>query len=69
LLETADRTPSLLASASGRLASRIAHRGELEGAEGAAYYESQLRYLETVIALSERGAVSRMMYLAEAGEA
>ena len=65
LIETADRTPSLLANASGRLASRLAHREELEQVEGAVYFESQLRYLETVVALAERGAVLRMMYLAE----
>ena len=65
LIESADRTPSLLVNAKGRLVSRQAHREELELVEGAAYFESQLHYLETVVALSERGAVSRMMYVAE----
>lgn len=66
LVESADRTEALIASAKGRLASRIALRDELEGVEGAERSKAQRSYLETVIALSERGAVSRMMYLAEA---
>jgi SAM-dependent methyltransferase len=65
LLESIDCTPSLLCNANGRLESRIAHRAELEHAEGEPYFQAQLRYLETVVALSERGAVSRKMYLAE----
>ena len=60
-----DRTASLLTNARGRLAARFAHRAELEKLEGSTYFERQQRYLETVIALSQRGAVSRMMYLAE----
>jgi len=65
LLEIQDRTASLLKNAAGRLAARLAHRAELELAEGQAYFAGQNRYLETVIALSQRGAASRMMYLAE----
>ena len=65
LLESADRTLSLLQNARGRLAARLAHRAELEKIEGSANFERQQRYLETVIGLSDRGAVSRMMYLAE----
>ncbi|MGH9442781.1 MAG: SAM-dependent methyltransferase [Thermoanaerobaculia bacterium] len=65
LVESADRTPGLEDCARARLASRIAHQGELEAVEGRAAFESQLRYLEVVVALSERGALSRMMYLAE----
>jgi SAM-dependent methyltransferase len=65
VLESVDRTSSLLANAKGRLASRLRHRAELELAEGSDYFEAQLRYLDTVIELSERGAMSRMMYLAE----
>jgi len=52
-------------TARGRLAARIAHRGELERAEGPAAFERQQRYLETVIALADRRSVSRTMYLAE----
>jgi SAM-dependent methyltransferase len=65
LIESGDRTDSLLKIASGRLAARLAHRSELEPVEGNAKFERQQRYLETVIGLSQRGAVSRMMYLAE----
>ena len=65
VLETEDRTASVLKNASGRLAARSAHREELEPLEGAAEFDRQQRYLETVIGISRRGAVSRMMYLAE----
>jgi SAM-dependent methyltransferase len=65
LIECSDRTANLLKTASGRLAGRIAHRLELEKLEGSTNFERQLRYLETVIGLSQRGAVSRMMYLSE----
>ena len=65
LLEVHDRTASLVKNATGRLAARLAHRAELEQLEGDSYFEGQLRYLETVIGLSQRGAMSRVMYLAE----
>ena len=65
LTERHDRTASLLKNASGRLAARLAHQAELEPIEGSACFVRHQRYLETVIALSQRGAVSRMMYLAE----
>jgi hypothetical protein len=66
LLERKDRTASLLTNASGRVAFRHAHRSELEAVEGPAGFERQLRYLETVVDLAKRGAVSRMTYVAEA---
>jgi SAM-dependent methyltransferase len=65
LLERQDRTASLLKNASGRLATRLAHRPELEKLEGTANFERQLRYLETAVTLSQRRGLSRMMYLAE----
>lgn len=65
VIDRADRTASLLKNAMGRLAARFAHRAELEQVEGTSYFERQQRYLETVLGLSQRGAVSRMMYLAE----
>jgi SAM-dependent methyltransferase len=68
ILEYHDRTASLLKNATGRLAARLAHRAELEPIESSGYFERHQRYLETVIALSQRGALSRMMYLAESGE-
>ncbi len=60
-----DRTAALLGNARGRLSARLAHRAELEQVEGTAYFERQLRYLETVVVLAERGATSRVSYLAE----
>jgi len=64
LVETEDRTESLLANAAGRLAARAARRAELEPLEGAAGFERQQRYLATVIALGRRRSVIRVMYLA-----
>ena len=67
LLELTDRTASLLQNATGRLSARLAHRLELEQLAGAPYFERQLRYLQAVIGLAQRGAMSRVMYLAELG--
>jgi SAM-dependent methyltransferase len=69
LLEREDLTPNLLAQASGRLAARRAHRAALEEADGAANFESQLTYLETVIDLARRGSVRRVLYLAQPNSA
>ena len=66
LLEIEDRTASVSRNASGRLAAIAAHRSELEQVSGAAAFESQREYLETVIELARRRALSRIMYLAEA---
>ncbi len=65
VIETEDRTGSVLQNAMGRLAARIGHRGDLEQLEGATEFARQQHYLETVIALTRRGALSRIMYLAE----
>jgi len=65
LLESADRTPSLLAHARGRLRARQEHRAELERVEGPERFAEQVLYLETVVELAERGALTRWMYLAE----
>ena len=63
---TEDRTASLLSNAAGRIAARDAHRIELERHEGSEYFARQRAYLESVVALSRRGALTRIMYLAEA---
>ena len=47
------------------LAAMQAHRAELSQVWRAADFEKQQDYLETVVELSRRGAVSRLMYLAE----
>ena len=65
LIETENRTMSVVKNACGRLAAVRAHRAELERVSSAADVESQQNYLETVVELSRREAVSRVMYLAE----
>jgi SAM-dependent methyltransferase len=65
VIDRQDRTPSLLKTATGRLTFRLDHRAELEQLEGAGSFESQQRYLETILALSQKGALSRLSYLAE----
>ncbi len=65
LIETENRTISVVKNAIGRLAAMQAHRPELERASSAGDFESQQNYLETVVELSRRGAVSRVMYLAQ----
>lgn len=67
VLETSDVTPQLLRAARGRVSAYRKYRAELLevlGADGVARDEV---YLATVIELSERGALSRFAYLAEAG--
>jgi hypothetical protein len=65
LLETEDRTTSVLKIATGRLAAMFTRRAELEALKGVDDFLRQQRYFETVAELSRRGAVSRIMYLAE----
>jgi len=65
LIETCNRTPDLLKSAAGRLAARESRRIELEKLEGVATFQRQQQYLQTVLALAQRAALSRIMYLAE----
>lgn len=65
LIGQEDRTASVLLNASGRLRAIGAHRSEFEELEGKEAFARQQRYLETVIALYERKALSRVMYFAE----
>jgi SAM-dependent methyltransferase len=65
LIETCNRTPDLLKSAAGRLAARESRRIELEKLEGGPTFLQQQQYLQTVLALAQRAALSRIMYLAE----
>jgi SAM-dependent methyltransferase len=65
LAETEDRTASVLRNAGGRLQAMRAHRAELEQLQGMAAFEEQQSYLETIVELSRRRAISRIMYLAE----
>jgi len=66
LVETEDRTESVLKNAAGRLAAMRTHRAELERLQGATDWEEQRSYLETVVELSRSRAISRIMYLAQA---
>jgi SAM-dependent methyltransferase len=65
LIETENRTMSVVTNAGGRLMAMLAHRAELEQMSSVADVESQQHYLETVIELSRRGALSRVMYLSQ----
>ena len=65
MLETESRTAALLENATGRLTARQKHVAELERLEGAGGFARYQDYLRSVIAMAERGALSRMMYLAE----
>jgi SAM-dependent methyltransferase len=65
LIETCNRTPDLLKSAAGRLAARASRRIELENLEGSPTFFQQQQYLQTVLALADRAALSRIMYVAE----
>jgi SAM-dependent methyltransferase len=65
VIDRGDLTANLLKNATGRLSARLGHREEVEQLEGRSYFERHQRYLETVIGLSQRGTVSRLMYLAE----
>jgi SAM-dependent methyltransferase len=65
IIDRTDRTASVLKNARGRLAARLAHQAQLAPIEGPTRFVREQRYLETVIGISQRGAVARMMYLAE----
>lgn len=65
VIETEDRTGRVLTNASGRLAAMLAHRGELEQQSSPAEFDRYKSYLETVIAMSRAGRLSRVMYLSE----
>jgi SAM-dependent methyltransferase len=65
LLETEDRTPALLRNARGRLEARIRYQSDFEQREGVAGFACYQTYLRSIISMSERGGLSRIMYLAE----
>ena len=69
VLDQQDRTEDVIRSAEGRLVARAAHREELERNEGLETFRRQEQYLETVVELSRRGAISRMLYVAERRQA
>lgn len=65
LIDREDRTASVLLNARGRLRAMDAHRPAVEAVEGEEAFARQQRYLETVVELSERGSLARVMYFAE----
>ena len=65
VVEAEDRTPAAASNAVGRLAAMRAHRAELEALMEPRDVQGQMAYLEVVIELARRGAVSRMMLVAE----
>ena len=67
LIETEDRTGRVLRNAGGRLSAMLAHRRELEQQSSPAEFDRYKSYLDTVLAMSRTGGLSRVMYLAELG--
>jgi SAM-dependent methyltransferase len=65
LLEVEDRTQSLLINATGRLEGRIRAQADWERLEGRDGFARHQAYLRSVIDTARRGALSRLMYLAE----
>jgi SAM-dependent methyltransferase len=65
LIGTEDRTEAVLKNVCGRLKALEAHQPELERVSGASVVARQKLYLESVAGLSERKAISRIMYLVE----
>jgi hypothetical protein len=65
LIDQEDRRGSVVFNARGRLRAMLAHRAEVEAAGGKEAFARQQRYLETVVALSEQRALSRIMYFTE----
>ena len=65
VIETEDRTASATRNATGRLAATRAHHAELEREISAQGVDTQISFLETVVEVSRRHALSRIMYLAE----
>jgi cyclopropane fatty-acyl-phospholipid synthase-like methyltransferase len=68
LLARIDRTESLLAIATRRHAVRLAHREELVRVEGREEFDRYQRYLDCICVLARRGAMARMIYVAQSLE-
>ena len=65
VIGTEDCTESVVRNAAGRLAAVKAHRAELDEILSATEVEKQIDYLEVVVALAGRRALTRIMYFAE----
>ena len=67
LLATENRTAALIENAMGRSAARLKYQAELEQFEGFLGFGRYQEYLQSVISMSQRGVLSRVMYLAGNG--
>jgi SAM-dependent methyltransferase len=65
VVQVEDQTDNLLKNAAGRMAARLAHRRELEAVEGMEEFDREQQYLETIVALATRRALSRFAFVAE----
>jgi cyclopropane fatty-acyl-phospholipid synthase-like methyltransferase len=63
--EHTELTHTMIKSAAGRLAARASRRSELETLEGHSTFQQQQQYLQTVLTLAQRAALSRIMYVAK----
>jgi len=68
LLETEDRTHGILSTARGRLEARSRHQAQVRQLEGAAGFARYQDYLQLIVCLAQKGALSRTMYLVAAHE-
>ena len=59
-----DQSHGAIANASGRIQARSKYKDELVQVEGLANFEQQQAYLETMVALYQRGALTRFAYRA-----
>jgi phosphoethanolamine N-methyltransferase len=65
VIEVEDRTASATRNASGRLAATRAYRADLAQEISDEGVDTQISFLETVVEVSRRHALSRVMYLVE----
>ena len=65
ILSIIDKTAGVLENASGRILARNNYSDELIEFEGLEVFLEQQQYLQVVLELSKRRALSRMVYLAE----
>ena len=65
LLETEDRTQGILSNARARLEARLRHQADFEQLEGVVGFARYQDYLQSIASMSQRGTLSRLMYLAE----
>ena len=55
----------MMSNARGRLEARFRHQADLERLEGAEGLARDQGYLQAIVSMSQRGTLSRLMYLVE----